>query len=364
MNVFFGLLKTIPFIFACCFLFFGAFMNGLIQQFVQRIADERIHTNLNQKLQILSQIKNITDNSNHKVQIVELSQDLFDLIRSNSSNETTVKKEVLFDSGFYILPFLDFKNVGRISDYYLWTVVRNQFKLKKAWIDNHSSDILWEIYFYCNSKNFLFSCNFVHFQIVDNHFDYCKLFYSLIKLPDPFPNCKPHLDPNVFVATILIIISVNNTCADLFFSGHSVALGMCLYVWIFYQKRFQHLLSIFYSLVAIAGWLIFIASRFHYTIDVVIGALSSIFIWKFYHLCIESPAFRGFLSFVDTSKDNWFVNWFEGRRRKSFLERLESISQTERKIIQNFQKENEIIINLERKSEVDWKEVLTDGQKF
>jgi hypothetical protein len=168
----------------------------------------------------------------------------------------------------------------------------------------------------------------------------------------------------VFVATILIIISVNNTCADLFFSGHSVALGMCLYVWIFYQKRFQLLLSIFYSLVAIAGWLIFIASRFHYSIDVVIGALSSIFIWNFYHLCIESPKFRGFLSFADTSIDNWFINWFEGRRRKSFLEKLESISENERKTIQNFQKENEIIINLEKKSEVDWKEVLSDGQKF
>jgi hypothetical protein len=131
MKVFLGLLKSFPFIFACVFLFFGAFMNGLIQQFVQRIADDRIHTNLNQKLQILSQIKNITDNSNQKIQIVELSQELFDLIRSNSSNETTVKKEILFDSGFYILPFLNFKNVGRISDYYLWTVVRNQFNLKK-----------------------------------------------------------------------------------------------------------------------------------------------------------------------------------------------------------------------------------------
>jgi hypothetical protein len=98
-------------------------MNGLIQQFVQRIADERIHKNLNQKLQILSEIKNLTDSSMNKFQIVELSEKLFDLIPLNTSNEISVKKQVLFDSGFYILPLLDAKNVGRISDYYLWCVV-------------------------------------------------------------------------------------------------------------------------------------------------------------------------------------------------------------------------------------------------
>jgi hypothetical protein len=41
-----------------------------------------------------------------------------------------------------------------------------------------------------------------------------------------------------------------------------------------------------------------------------------------------------------------------------------NISEYERRIIQNFQKENEIVINLEMKSEADWKGVLSGEQKF
>jgi hypothetical protein len=88
-------------------------------------------------------------------------------------------------------------------------------------------------------------------------------------------------------------------CGDLFFSGHTVGLVLFACTWTRYGTprdaagRPTHRVA--YWLVAAAAWalalagmLALVAARFHYTIDILYGALITLLVWRTYDAYVDS----------------------------------------------------------------------------
>ena len=47
-------------------------------------------------------------------------------------------------------------------------------------------------------------------------------------------------------------------------------------------------MKVFMWVFCSVGFIVIIATKFHYTVDVFLGAVITIFVWKFYHLHIRT----------------------------------------------------------------------------
>jgi len=152
-------------------------------------------------------------------------------------------------------------------------------------------------------------------------------------LPNPLHDCVSTADVDgqsvagPFLQALLILTGQSSTCADVLFSGHTVNLTLMALVW----HHYSHVVPVVDSgcnafcarlckprlhstalspvkltgwLIVIGGYLIIIATHFHYSVDVWIGFLMTMFVWKLYH------------SRLDTchTRSDWphrFMTWFE-----------------------------------------------------
>lgn len=134
---------------------------------------------------------------------------------------------------------------------------------------------------------------------------------SVTLLPNPDHNCYLEYQDsiNLFTLAFYALIKRINTCADVMFSGHSVNTTLAALVWHYYShvstfratseqykaepQRQSEVLSAAVRLCdieKILAWafsltiyILIISTRFHYTIDVVVGAGFSLFFWMMYH---------------------------------------------------------------------------------
>lgn len=119
-------------------------------------------------------------------------------------------------------------------------------------------------------------------------------------LPNPYRQCEPQtaFPHNVFLQAIAFFVprwGAQNTCQDVLFSGHTVAGTMWTLFFVKYVQKapwFQISLEwtlphkVFHGLGVlwlICGWYVIIASQFHYSVDVFIGALLTFTVYGFYH---------------------------------------------------------------------------------
>jgi hypothetical protein len=109
-------------------------------------------------------------------------------------------------------------------------------------------------------------------------------------LPNPDPDCAPILNetsPTVFQA-MLVPFGMTVTCADVFYSGHTIPITCACLVWTDYMRRsYLRPLGLCVSSLALLG---IIATHFHYTIDVLYGFAVTWSVWRMYHLCLSCPA--------------------------------------------------------------------------
>jgi len=103
-------------------------------------------------------------------------------------------------------------------------------------------------------------------------------------LPNPDSNCKPQHFNNFFHATFLFLAGQVETCYDCLFSGHSCT--MVLSVMIFYQYTKNIFLRWIMFVPGFFGLLLIIATRFHYTVDVIYGTCISLLFFNLYHYLI------------------------------------------------------------------------------
>ncbi|CAF2535533.1 unnamed protein product [Rotaria sp. Silwood2] len=160
----------------------------------------------------------------------------------------------------------------------------------------------------------------------------------------PLPGCNTTAVGSPPVEAFYIMFLIHTTCGDVLFSGHTVTLTLCALAWTTYSKGEEHYpirwlwyrlkginqeivssrsdwlypkldstgdpLSVYITtlivwMFTIIGYLLIIATRFHYTVDVFLGFLLAKLVWQSYHYYIKTLAERR--SIIITR----FFLWFE-----------------------------------------------------
>ena len=121
-------------------------------------------------------------------------------------------------------------------------------------------------------------------------------------------------------SALLIVAWQRVTCADVLYSGHTINLTLCALIWDEYSHEKDALvidhdtewdlfetccrnrplvnragylmrptfMKVFMWVFTMVGFIVIIATKFHYTVDVFLGAVITIFVWKFYHSHIRN----------------------------------------------------------------------------
>jgi hypothetical protein len=173
----------------------------------------------------------------------------------------------LIDLGFYILPYIPWKNTVEICmilfiilafvNTMIWKGISGVIKVTRRYM------IVYGIILGLRTISI-----------------------SITILPNPYSNCKPIYYPNVLYASLLYIIGKVETCFDCLFSGHSAVITLCSFIYFYYttHKILKYLILPFYILALC----LVISTRFHYSIDVVYGALLSITLMSLYHYLLNN----------------------------------------------------------------------------
>eukprot|EP00993_Chasmostoma_nieuportense_P001628 NODE_2492_length_1163_cov_24.308880_g2375_i0.p1 GENE.NODE_2492_length_1163_cov_24.308880_g2375_i0~~NODE_2492_length_1163_cov_24.308880_g2375_i0.p1 ORF type:complete len:352 (+),score=71.35 NODE_2492_length_1163_cov_24.308880_g2375_i0:56-1057(+) len=117
-----------------------------------------------------------------------------------------------------------------------------------------------------------------------------SLCISLTLLPNPYRVKTVTLSHSVWVEAALVVTLQVQTTADLFFSGHSVDVSMCVWMWWHYGHLPIRAVSnphpTLHKCVACsfagAGYVLILCCRMHYTIDVLTGAVVTFALWQYY----------------------------------------------------------------------------------
>lgn len=127
---------------------------------------------------------------------------------------------------------------------------------------------------------------------------------SITIFPNPYPSCnftslQPTTGPKMFGPFLYdcysVLIGINETCKDAFFSGHTAFVGTCLTVIYLLIKRtagernqkertYQFIMiefMVIYGPLMILYGIFVIGIRLHYTLDVIVGALFPVIVLHF-----------------------------------------------------------------------------------
>ncbi|KAF4693059.1 hypothetical protein FOZ63_023449 [Perkinsus olseni] len=162
-------------------------------------------------------------------------------------------------------------------------------------------------------------------------------------LPQPYPLCVNGSSPdeNVFIEAVKIVLGIRITCGDLLFSGHTANLTLMALIWSEYGYGFlavdattrgysalggsnrgqvgrrhrggpvlhfvfRRLLPLLWWAAAISGYFVIVATRFHYTVDVLVAIIIVTKQWGLYHMYIRTPRIMrrlGFLRWYEQKQD-------------------------------------------------------------
>ncbi|KAF4732124.1 hypothetical protein FOZ63_032746, partial [Perkinsus olseni] len=141
---------------------------------------------------------------------------------------------------------------------------------------------------------------------------------TLLPQPDPLCVNVSSPDENVFIEAVKIILGLRITCGDLLFSGHTANFTLMALIWSEYGYGFlavdattrgysalggsnrgqiggrhrggpvlhfvfRRLLPLLWWAAAISGYFVIVATRFHYTVDVLVAIIIVTKQWGLYH---------------------------------------------------------------------------------
>ena len=186
----------------------------------------------------------------------------------NITLDTLRQKNILSDKGFNL--FYNLEYLGNIpSDLIViicvsLTILRWSFDKERKLIYHHTM-ILYGILYLCRGISIF-----------------------LTNLPNPNLNCISTVNENnLFIEAFLVLCTYKITCYDLLFSGHTVSLTLCGMMWYQYTKKenkfIYNITCTITTLIVLLGYFLIISTHFHYSIDVFIGSLLTIFSWIALH---------------------------------------------------------------------------------
>lgn len=97
-------------------------------------------------------------------------------------------------------------------------------------------------------------------------------------MPNPDQTCMPdhRLFANWFYGGFLILTGQSKTCSDEVFSGHTINVLTCIAIWVIYNKgAIVYILSSLYALITL---IVIITTRYHYTVDVIVGFIITLLV--------------------------------------------------------------------------------------
>ncbi|EUD68562.1 hypothetical protein C922_00961 [Plasmodium inui San Antonio 1] len=124
---------------------------------------------------------------------------------------------------------------------------------------------------------------------------YClrSIFIYVTTIPCPIRTCQPVRNKNFIenlYTTYLIITAQVYECTDLIISGHTAFTTVLKFFWMFYEKKICIKAVLFLYCLFIYGMIVI--SRFHYTVDVLMGYVFGSIVFLFYHSLLEISAKR------------------------------------------------------------------------
>ena len=197
--------------------------------------------------------------------------------------------------------------------------------------NHHWPDYFVSFFLSTTTVRFFFGCTVTGFRIRRHIFRrhiFCLgvLFifrgFSIVctMLPNPLLGCETDVKFSPWYEALRIMARQTATCADVMYSGHTVNISMCALTWHHYSHVVPLTLSdplfgrcgkatnklgelerlttvkLVVWIIAALGYLSIVASHFHYTLDVFIGLLLSVCIFKWHHSSIRQMHLR----------DTWF----------------------------------------------------------
>jgi len=125
-------------------------------------------------------------------------------------------------------------------------------------------------------------------------------------LPNPDLDCKPTIrSENIWIEALWLMTELDVTCQDVLYSEHSCSVGMMALFWAFYAthaplssntKRGRVITSVVVKIIAFAysllAFSVIIASRFHYSDDVLIAIMVCGLTFATYHFAIRAAPFH------------------------------------------------------------------------
>lgn len=160
---------------------------------------------------------------------------------------------VLHDGGFLVLPHL---------------------------ANSHLADAFVNIFFVITILAVIFYCDCTQnalrrmFWIVGFLYILRAFTISLTVLPSPYPSCYSQQRYNSpFLTAFKVVLGMHVTCGDVLYSGHTMVINLCIYLWVFYSRigLRSFLFRIGVWILGILGMLSIISTHFHYTDDVIIA---------------------------------------------------------------------------------------------
>ncbi|KJP85737.1 hypothetical protein AK88_04607 [Plasmodium fragile] len=124
---------------------------------------------------------------------------------------------------------------------------------------------------------------------------YCvrSIFIYVTTIPCPIATCQPVRNKSLLenlYTTYLIITAQVYECTDLIISGHTAFTTVLKFFWMFYEKKIYIKAVLFLYCLFIYGMIVI--SRFHYTVDVLMGYVFGSTVFIFYHSLLEIAAKR------------------------------------------------------------------------
>eukprot|EP00392_Amoebophrya_sp_AT5.2_P007390 g7404.t1 len=138
----------------------------------------------------------------------------------------------------------------------------------------------------------------VRFLLIQGILFFCRgISIFVTPLPPPDSSCaigRPAVDENYLLEAVYVFARSRITCTDVLFSGHTVNFTMLTMLW---WDHFSSLVSKMPDVsfvvrrVALAycalGYFSMIVTRFHYSVDIFIGALLTFVVWRYYHALVD-----------------------------------------------------------------------------
>ncbi|KAG0000047.1 hypothetical protein BGZ79_006376 [Entomortierella chlamydospora] len=117
---------------------------------------------------------------------------------------------------------------------------------------------------------------------------YRSLTLSVTTLPTPKEECRPSLKTgfwDMFIVALQMIPGTVEACTDDIFSGHTVFMVTCAIQWRLYCKN--KWVTYFAYLYISVGLYFVVATRLHYTVDVILAIFITYAVWSIYISIIE-----------------------------------------------------------------------------